>query len=457
MRTILFAAALVLPTAPAGAQAPPPRLHWQRDWKIACEIAASERKLLLVCVMKDSEPACVEMIEKVYADAAVARKLANFVLVPCSVSTHDLTEIEVDGQPVATCPRFPGVLCSQHQALERELRDRFLDPVTKEVTVPHHAVLAADGTPIVERPYAMRREGFLEFLGGALSQGADPSAAAAPIRSPAIQKVVDAIVKARDDGEREEAARELFADVSPEREQAFVEVMARLRREEDQAVVIRAAGRAQHRAWAPSIASQLESKRPWIRNCAVVTLEEEGNPAVLDALLALWEREKDAETRKDIVRALGPCGAKQNKPRELLLGELASPRAGHRAAAALSLGHFLAGDPEVGAALEARWQKERDEKVKLAILWGIGQSDDAAQVELVDRLVKDERNANVADLAENVRQRLRGGGGPPGAGGGGDRGGWGGAWRVLRLLAPVYADDKVQRNAARDFGRGGGR
>jgi len=458
---LLLAALLPAPAAVAAPQGAPTKLVWQRDWTVACDTARNESKPLLVCVMKDSEPACVEMMEKLYSDSTVARRMAGFILVPCSPSTHDLIQIEKDGVQVPSCPRFQGTLCSEHQALERELRERFLDPAKKdspakqELIVPRHVVMGSDGKVLLDRPYQMRREGFLEFLNEALALAKAPPGAPIP-RSPAIQKIVDAVVKARTDDEREEAAKQLFLDVSPEREEAFLEIVGKLKRDEDQAIVIRVAGRAEHRAWAPTIATQLESKKAWVRNCAVVSLEEERNPAALEPLLALWEKEKDAETRKDVLRALGPCSGKDPRARTILLAELPSAKEGHRVAAALSLGWFLRDDTELAAALVERYQKEREEKVKLAILWGITSSEDAAQVELVDLLVKDERNATFTDLADQVKQRLRNGPNPPpGGGGGGGGGGFGGAWRALRLIAPIYADDKVVRNVARDFGRGG--
>ena len=95
-------------------------------------------------------------------------------------------------------------------------------------------------------------------------------------------------MKAKSEDEREDAARDLFADVSPEREEAFLEVMGRLKKEEDQAVVIRTAGRAEMKAWAPTLVQMLDAKQAWIRNCTVVTLEEEGDPVVAPQLLALW-------------------------------------------------------------------------------------------------------------------------------------------------------------------------
>jgi hypothetical protein len=462
-RSVPLLIALLLPpvsTLARGQGAPPPKLVWQRDWTVACDSARAENKPLLLCVMKDSEPACVEMMEKLYTDSTIARRLASFVLVPCSPSTHDLIQIEKDGQQVPSCPRFQGVLCSEHQALERDLRERILappkdpakDPVkdpkdASALIVPRHVVMTADGKILLDRPYQMRRDGFLEFLAEGLQLAKAPAGAPIP-RSPAIQKIVDAILKAKGDDEREDAAKELFVDVSPEREEAFQEVMGKLKRDEDQALVIRVAGRAEHRSWAPTIATQLDSKKAWVRDCAVVTLEEEKNPAALEPLLALWEKEKDPETRKDVLRALGPCSGKDARVRTILLGELGSPKDGHRIACALSLGFFLKDDTELAAALVARWQKEREEKVKLAILWGITNSEDAAQVELVDLLVKDERNNTFLDLADGVKQRLRNGPNPPPGGGGG-------GWRTIRLLTPIYADDKVVRNVARDFGRGG--
>jgi HEAT repeats len=177
-------------------------------------------------------------------------------------------------------------------------------------------------------------------------------------------------------------------------------------------------------------------------------------------LVELFKKEKDPEIHKDIVRALGPCGGGKPEARAILLKELGSSSENVRAGAAMSLGFFLAGDADVEKALRSRWEKDGSNlKVQTAILWGISFSADPSQVKLVDDLTKDEKNAQIKQIADGVKTRLQGGdpfaaggGGPPGGGGG--RGGGrfgGGRWGLLRLLAPLYADDKIVRNRIKDF------
>jgi HEAT repeat protein len=220
--------------------------------------------------------------------------------------------------------------------------------------------------------------------------------------------------------------------------------------------VIRAIGYPEFAPVAPSVIELLADKDAHVRNCAVVTLEEMANPAACEPLIQLHRKEKDPETKKDVVRALGPCGAGNAEARALLVKALGSSEENVRSAAALSLGWFLTGEAEIDKALRARWQKEGNNlRVKTAILWGIGQSADPGQARLVDDLVADERNGQIKDVATAVKARLTGG--DPwtalgGGGGGGPKSGRGGGrGRLMRLLQPLYADDKVVRNRIKDF------
>src|SRR5207244_2314332 len=110
---------------------------------------------------------------------------------------------------------------------------------------------------------------------------------------------------------------------------------------------------------------------------------------------------------------------------------------------------------EIEKAYRSRWEKDGSNlRVKTAILWGISLSNDAAQARLVDELTKDENNAQIKQVAAAVKTKLTGGdpfGGGPRGGGGGRGGMGGGRGGLLKLLAPLYADDKIVRNRIRDF------
>jgi HEAT repeat protein len=454
----------------AGQSAKAPEPQWAHGVDAAFKQAAADKKPVLFVIMKDKEIACKRMLETVFTDEQVRARMANYVLLPCS--TYDHTEPGSD-----KCSQFKGVTCAEHQAIEREMRNRFQDE--NLVVAPQHIVTDANGKLILRHLYELKTQGFIEFLDRGLAlfiEGKTESAASRPAGEPAskpaaggapaagaprklppeLEQKVAAIVKA-DDAGKESLTKELLMDSTPERREAFLEVVKQLKLSKDREIVIRAIGRPEFVASAPAVITLLGDKDTHTRNCAVVTLEEMANPAACTPLLELFKKEKDPETRKDIVRALGPCGERRPEAKAVLVKELGSSTENVRCGAAMSLGFFVAGDADVDKALRSRWEKDSNNlKVRIAILWGLSFSNDPEQVKLVDDLTRNENNGQIKQIAAAVKTRLSGGdpfAGGGGGGGGGGRGGrgGGGGWGVLRLLAPLYADDKLVRNRIKDF------
>ncbi len=454
-RLAWFAGAVALATAAFAtdgtatatpAQDAPPRP--ERSFAAARARAAAEQKPLLLVVLDDREPACERMTERVYVDAAVVAQLRKFVLLVANPGSHAVEPIDRDGETVQGCMKYEGLVCSDHQAIEKELRPQLLT-TEAGVIVPQHLVFRADGTLAVKRPYAMKSEGFLEFLAACLPSAAGGTSSGPVQRSATVEAQARALLEARDPDAREAAARTLASDASPEREQAFLEVLGRLRRSEERGSVVRALGYPEHHPWAPTIALLLDEKERHLRQCAIVTLEEMAADAVIDDLLAAWEREKEPALRQDLLRALGPCGGGNAQARAIVIGELAATKEATRIAAALSLGALLADDAEVPSALEARWKKEKSAKVRVALLWGMGASQDRAQEPLLDRLLAKEKEDDLLKLSVVVRERLHGkavGAAPKALGKAGGK-------EVRRILGPLFVDDPVERNALRDADR----
>src|SRR5262249_19250345 len=184
----------------------------------------------------------------------------------------------------------------------------------------------------------------------------------------------------------------------------------------------------------------------FVRACAVVTLEEERNPAVAGDLLAAWAAEKDEDVKKDLLRALGPCGAGKAEAKKLLIEELASPKKPQRVAASVALGARLPGNADAASAIQSRWPKETDHDVRVALVWGVGEAGDPAQADLIDKLMKGQKDeelttiSNVAKerLHSNLKKAIK-------------SMGKGGGQQLKRLLTPVYGDDKVPRNVFREL------
>ncbi|MBM4016111.1 MAG: hypothetical protein FJ293_14265 [Planctomycetes bacterium] len=441
-------AALLLAAPPARAEerlpAPAPTLAAARA------AAAASKRPILVMVLNDAEPACRRMLEQVYSDPEVLAALDRFVLLVSSPDTHP-NEAKPRGEEVIeSCMKYPGVRCSEHQAVEREIRPLVAD-AAGNVIVPSHLVLDGDGQVLVKRPYAMRKPGFLEFLAASAALTGATVDPAAPVgaRSPAVEKLAKALREAKDGRAREEAARALASDASPEREAAFLEALGRMRNAEERGEAVRALGRRDHQPWAPTIAALLDEKDRHVRNCAVVTLEEMAATAAVEDLLRLHAGEKDPEIRKDVVRALGPCGVGNDDAKQVVLAQLESPKEALRSAAALSAGALLKGDAQVAAAIEARWKKERVAAVRLALVWGIGESGDEGQAKLLEKLVAKEKDDDVLKIAAVTRVRLEG----KSIEQAGKALGKGGGKEARRLLGAVFDDDKIVRNFIRDTDR----
>ena len=148
--SLLLAGAALAQTPPA-VEAPLP----ERSFADAYARATAEKKPILLMILNDAEPACQRMLDKVYGDPDVIAKLAGFVLLVSSPDTHANEPLLRGSETLAGCEKYPGLLCSEHQAIEHEMRPKFAD-ATGTVLVPQHAVLRGDGTLLMRRPYAMK-------------------------------------------------------------------------------------------------------------------------------------------------------------------------------------------------------------------------------------------------------------------------------------------------------------
>lgn len=459
--------------APASAPSAPERrdhIVWERDFDTAFARAAETHRPVLIAIMKDGEIGCTRMLEDVYRRREIIDATADFIMLPCSKYEHSPVRAVVNGVEMETCPVFPGVACGDHRKNETEMRARFQSSDT--VIAPQHLVVDAERRILTRRVYEMRASEMVAFLAdgrrvagleakvaaeSAPAAGASPPAAAEPALDPAGRMLLDRILTGSVP-EKEQATREFLRDGDASRARILVASLPKLRSLEERCAVVRAAGYRDCAHAAPEMVPLLAAKEPILRNSAVVTLEEMENDAAAPHLLALREKEKDAEIQKDIVRALGPCGGGRPEVRAVLMKEIRSQRDVMRIAAILSLGRFLSGDDEVRKTLARTFAKDGDNNTRIAVLFAVSLSRDPSLASYVDELVKDEKNAQLRQAAAAVKGILNGeepGAGPRGGGGGpgGRRGG--GRWGFYRMLAPLFEKDRIERNILREFRRFG--
>jgi hypothetical protein len=141
---LLAVAARAQAPAEAPAEAPDAhQVHWQRSLADARALAVATGRPLLVAINMDGESASDRTVREQYRDAAFVALTRRCVCVGGSLFRHNARDHDEDGRRIP-CPRFGGITCGEHVALEPELFAAFL--ADGERVAPRHALVRADGT-----------------------------------------------------------------------------------------------------------------------------------------------------------------------------------------------------------------------------------------------------------------------------------------------------------------------
>lgn len=470
----LLVCTLVSPSQIVTKPEPPAKgvgLRWEATVEAALARAKREDKLVVWAVMLHREVACRRMMRRVWTDAAVVKKARAFVLIPCNAF------------PNAEERLFPGVTVAQVRANETEMRTRYGD--AKEVEAPQHIITDADGKVVVRKKFELDAGELLAFLNSGLRKAGKTVKAEPPVSAPGDPARPDPPAEATEDAEAEAPSEEdirlvklIIRAPSNEKEDLTDELLKtaglpgvkllteaitarKIKSEKDRAAIVRRLGYEDHSEFAEALLPLVSDKSKRVRNAAVVSLEEMKNSAAAKPLLARFEKERDPEVKKDILRALGAVGVGDQKARALLIKH-AKKRNKLGLNALMSLGPHLTGEPEVRKVLADRWPKTQKD-YHLAILYSYWTAKDPETTDDLKKIKKRERSGAEHDLAESVLASIEGRR-PEGRRGRGGRGGrnlrnlLGGEWRLIRAWRPLFEQDKVQRNLVKDLqGAFGGR
>ncbi|MBI4878713.1 MAG: HEAT repeat domain-containing protein [Planctomycetes bacterium] len=428
-------------------------IAWQESLDAALEKARAENKVVFVAVNMDGERANDTLANTVYKDKDIVKLAGLTANLLASKETHAGGERE--------CPRFGGVSCAVHQAVDKQVRKRVVKEAANGwVIAPQHVFLDASGAVILSVPYAVTKSEltwcFLMAIGSVdpefktrggrapkrliLKGVIDPGAgdAGSLNREQALQLLEEAKTTSRDNVHLL-FLRLITADEPEAIAFAKIQFGSRwMRRDGSQTLAecIRAVGEASPPSYYEVILPLAKDGEPKIRAEAAVALEQLGSPKALKEVLEAYKKEKEAAVAKEWLRAAGALGAEDDKarktvlkaarddgPKEVLLRKnaliaagslqmddeiedllsqaLGDASGGVRRAAACAAA--ISREPRFVAALEAARDAEADDAVKktfevaLAVLSGSG-----AQKDL---------GAQVAEVGEDEipRQRLFGG------------------------------------------------
>ena len=154
-RTVALSVALTaaLCAGPAPAQTPPPaaaaapRIEWQRTLEDALAVQQTTGLPLLLVVNMDGETFNDRFAGATYHEAAFVESTRGYVCVVASPDRHNERDYDALGRRVE-CPRFPGLVCSEHQNIEPELFRRWFDG---KRNAPRHLSVGLDGKVMFDR------------------------------------------------------------------------------------------------------------------------------------------------------------------------------------------------------------------------------------------------------------------------------------------------------------------
>ncbi len=442
---------------------------WQADHAAACKKATAEGKPVIWSVMIHRETACRRMVRRVWTDKRVVELAKKFVLIPCNP------------YPISSERLFPDVTAAQVRANELEMRSNYARG--EEIIAPQHIITTGAGKLIVRKDYELDVAELLALMNKALGKPVadakpgkapapkpakddeaspeEPPAPASDEPSPAAVQLLKMIIKVKS-SEKEDLTDEFLKTATLPDVKLLASAISekKIRGEKDRAAVLRRTGYDKYRDKAEALLPLIVDKSQRVRNATVVSLEEMQNQVAAEALLERFKKERDSEVKKDILRALGPTGAGNEEARDLLM-KYAGKRSTLGLNALMALGSHLAGDEEVRKLLRKRWSKT-DKKFHLAIIYAYWVAKDPDTAPDLEWIKKRERSGTDHDLAERVLAIIEGRRAEVGGGRGRrnrNRGAGGGEWRLLLAFRPLFEQDKVERNAVKDFrdNFGGGR
>jgi hypothetical protein len=122
----------------------PVLITWQRTWEDAVAVATETGRPILVCINMDGEIASEHYAGVRYRSPEIAPLYAPYVTVIASVYRHTPRDHDDEGRRIP-CPRFGGVTCGEHIAIEPGIFEKFCDG--RRIAPRHIMVEVEKGVP----------------------------------------------------------------------------------------------------------------------------------------------------------------------------------------------------------------------------------------------------------------------------------------------------------------------
>lgn len=143
---------------------------WQRSWDDALAVSKESSRPILICVNMDGEIASEHYAGVRYRQPDIAKLYEPYVCVIASVYRHTPRDYDEDGKRIE-CPRFGGVTCGEHIAIEPLLYDQFFDG--KRIA-PRHIMIEQGASESYDVYYAFDTESVFRKIEEGITQRPPP-------------------------------------------------------------------------------------------------------------------------------------------------------------------------------------------------------------------------------------------------------------------------------------------
>jgi HEAT repeat protein len=393
---ILALASLAIPSKDDGFK--PVTLRFEHSLDAAFERAKREKIPVMVCVLMDDEPGNDSILFGHYRDKGLGELSKHCACVVANVKKHPEMDEGTGAAARPVCSRFGSVTCAEHQAIEMEVRKRWLPG---ELTVaPQHLFLDPSGKELVRQAYFVDL-GKLEKMIQVARYLVDPTS----VDRAEIERELESAQNqyrnalSKNDAIRKPAIETLATYEDP---RAFKLLVDLAKGKTDDLVRTEAIAaisqKGSYRAL-PVLLEVVKDKKVLIRNHAVVGLERLALPEAAPPLLDLYKAETSERVQGSILRALAKCAPKNDKAVALLLKEAGNKNYLVRLDDAVALGFLPQTDPRILEVLRKMAETDENSNFRGVGCWALGMHVDKDSAELLKRVAASDKVSEVRATA----------------------------------------------------------
>ena len=401
---------------------------WQKDLKVAQDLATAENKVIFIALNMDGERANDRMAKDVYSDKQVVALTEKTVNVIGSRFEHGGSE----------CKRFGGLTCADHQPVDMAIRVRVLElPADANVVAPQHIFVAPDGKILLSVSYEITAKQLMWCLVTAINKAnpdaklAMPAGAKAPRRVmldgvaategsdlsiPPLSRIelANAMIYIRSGakgGSRVDVIRSMLGTDDPDAIEFLEKELGdfRYERRADQVTrLLLAVGGASPPNFWETIDHFLKSSDEEFRSLTAVAMEQLAAPKSVKTLRTYFGKEKSTKVRKNLLRAIGVAGADDKSARGIVLKAWKNAKEPLLQTNALLVLGLHASDKKALAAIEDGLKSKMPEHRQAAAL-GLAFARAKDHVELLKGYAENEKEADCKKVMQRCLEVLNDG------------------------------------------------